>query len=233
MFSAWLSRRRRLPSRMPCTRPFTISGCALAKPLFTASTSAMTSRLRFDTSALAAPLLASMTSSVFGVQPTQPLSRPPPLGELVLIGVAGDERIFVEHQAERAGRGLRVEVAQHDHGHAGFLREIADEELALVELRGGERSCPRARSPKRCRDRRPPCRRRANTRAASGTIASNCRPSTASASAVVAVAASLPLLSGPQVSLSLIEIATLKPYSFAKNESAFGSRPPLATMRPP
>src|SRR3954470_10450196 len=64
-------------------------------------------------------------------------------------------------------------------------------------------------------------------------MASNCRPSTASASAVVAVAASLPLLSGLHVSLSLIEICTLKPYSFAKNESGFGSRPPFATMRPP
>ena len=139
MFSAWLSRRRRLPSRMPCTRPFTISGCALAKPLFTASTSATTSRLRFDTSTLAAPFEASITSSVFGVQPTQPLSRRAAARELMLIGVAGDERILVEHQAERAGRGLRIEIAQHGHRHAGFLREITDEELALVELRGGQR----------------------------------------------------------------------------------------------
>ena len=50
---------------------------------------------------------------------------------------------------------------------------------------------------------------------------------------MVAVAASLPLLSGPQVSLSLIEICTWKPYSLAKMESGFGSRPPFATMSPP
>ena len=58
--------------------------------------------------------------------------------ELVLVGIAGDERVFVEHQAELARRRARIEVAQHHDRQAGFLREIADEELALVELRGGE-----------------------------------------------------------------------------------------------
>ena len=58
--------------------------------------------------------------------------------ELVLVRVAGDERVFVEHQAELAGGGSRIEIAQHCDRHAGFLREIANEELALVELRGGE-----------------------------------------------------------------------------------------------
>ena len=82
---------------------------------------------------------ASITSSVFGVQPTQPLSRRAAARQLVLIGVAGDEGVFVEHQAQRARRRLRIEIAQHGHGHAGFLREVANEELALVELRGRER----------------------------------------------------------------------------------------------
>src|SRR5690606_6037891 len=63
--------------------------------------------------------------------------------------------------------------------------------------------------------------------------ASNWRPSTASASAVVAVAAMRPLLSGDQVSSSLMVIFTRKPYSFAKKESGFGSSPPFATINPP
>ena len=58
--------------------------------------------------------------------------------ELVLVRVAGDERIFVEHQAELARRRARIEVAQHHDRQARFLREIADEELAFVELRSAE-----------------------------------------------------------------------------------------------
>jgi hypothetical protein len=50
---------------------------------------------------------------------------------------------------------------------------------------------------------------------------------------VVADAAKRPLLSCDQVSPSPMVSFTLKPYCFAKKESAFGSSPPLATMSPP
>ena len=146
--------------------PRTIFGFSLAKPLFTASTSAMTSRLRFDTSTFAVPFGLSTTSSVRGVQPTQPFSRLR-RSELVRVGVAGDERVFVEHEAELARRAAsRRDRAARVTGTPGFLREIADEELALVELRGRERLARELRSPTRCRDRRRPCRRRASSRSA-------------------------------------------------------------------
>ncbi len=115
-----------------------MSGCSLAKPRFTASTSAMTSRLRFDTSTLALP--SGLLDDFVGARRPADAAVQARLraAELVLVGVAGDERVFVEHQAELARRRPRVEVAQHDDRHARFLREVANEELALVELRGGE-----------------------------------------------------------------------------------------------
>ena len=150
----------------------------------------------------------------------------------MLVGVAGDEGVFVEHQAELAGRRARVEIAQHRDRHAGFLREIADEELALVELRGGEHLARELvhRSDAAIDDDHVGAARVADLhRHDRLELATEHRERVG----VVAVAASRPLLSGDQVSLSLIEIFTLKPYSFAKNESGFGSRPPFATMSPP
>ena len=79
------------------------------------------------------------TSSVFGVQPTQPFSAAA-AARRARAGRRRRRRTRLRRTPGRASlrRGLRIEIAQHDHGHAGFLREVADEELALVELRGGE-----------------------------------------------------------------------------------------------
>src|SRR4030095_13082751 len=110
--------------------PATIFGLAWAKPLLTVRMSAMTSRLRLETSILALPCEPSITSSVLGDQPTRLLAL-----ELVGIGVAGGEGVFVEHHPDLLRRGPGVEVAQHLHAQPGLLRQIAQEELALVELR--------------------------------------------------------------------------------------------------
>ena len=58
--------------------------------------------------------------------------------QLVVVGVARDEGVFVQHEPQFVRSGLRVEIAQDAHRHAGLLRQVADEELALVELRRGQ-----------------------------------------------------------------------------------------------
>src|SRR3990167_4411721 len=131
---AWVrgsSRSRRLPSSRPCTRPLTICGWALAKPLLTTRISATTSRLRLDTSIFAAPADSATAWSVRGDQPTL-------AGQFSDIGIAGDKGILVEHQAQLVGPRTRLEVAQHLDRHAGLAGQVADKELAFVELGGCE-----------------------------------------------------------------------------------------------
>jgi hypothetical protein len=65
-----------------------------------------------------------------------------------------------------------------------------------------------------------------------GTVTSNWRPTTASTSAVVAEAATRPLLSFDQPSSSDRVRRAWNPCAVAKIDWGFGARPPLATINP-
>ncbi|MDT4845683.1 hypothetical protein FQZ97_796770 [compost metagenome] len=59
-------------------------------------------------------------------------------GQFGGVGIAGDKGVLVEHQTQLVRSRTAVQIAQHPDRHAGFGRQVADKELALVELGGAE-----------------------------------------------------------------------------------------------
>ena len=111
-------------------------GCCSAKPRCTTSTSATMSRFRFVVSRWALPPLCSTTSDIFGSQVTAPAIRFLPDLRSLRNRSPAAEAVLRVNQIDpiRVRRG--VDAADGADSQARLLRQVADEEIHLGELRG-------------------------------------------------------------------------------------------------